>query len=227
MPSGQNEVNYRRSVTNNIDQCSRTSSFPVQVLTPYKDRSYGQNDRTLYNKIQSMSSKSLSSTQDNCPFSLVSNASSSSGFDVVSKSLEHTPVSSLFFSKTNIDALQTGISNKVWNSSGGRYNIGKQSEIELKIIMRSIYFDYLKNGFRNLTLHSTTNPINTFDKDVIYTVKTLNAAVLNWCSKEIITNLEQFEYYKKTIESDGHLDPMDRSIYTSSAGKKTLGQLKM
>lgn len=225
MPSGQNEVNYRRSITNNIDQCSRTSSFPVQVLSPNKDYSYGQNDRTLYNKIQSMYSKTP--IKDDCPFSLVSNASSSSGFDVVSKSIEHTPVSSLFFSKTNIDALQSGISNKVWNSSGGRYNIGKQSEIELKIVMRSIYFDYLKNGFRNLTLHSSTNPINTFDTDVIYTVKTLNTGVLNWCSKEIITNLEQFEYYKKTIESDGYLDPMDRSIYTSSAGKKTLGQLKM
>lgn len=226
------EINYRRKITNNVEQCSRTSSFPVQVMTP----NYNNIQRTTYdnqiltNKINNISkmTPTYSNNQD-CYFSLKSNSTSSSGFDVVSKTIEHTPVSSLFFSKINIDALQTGISNKLFNISNGKHNIGPQSEIELKIIMRSFYFDYLKNGFSNMKVHlSSSSPINNFDKDVVYTVKLLNTAVINWCVNDIQKNIDQYEHYKKTvIDSDGYVMPIDRSIYVSSAGIKSSGQLKI
>jgi len=216
----ESELRYRKRITDGRQQCSKTSSFPVQVLMPKKVSPYGQCDKTLYNKIQSMYTNQK--PKDNCPYQLVANSNTSSGYDIVSKNIAHTPVSSLFFSKKNIDALQIGLSNTVFNMSNGRFNIsvGSQSDIELKIVMRSIYFDYLQNGFKNVQYHS--GAVNTYDKDVLNQVKLLNSAVLKWCAKEIITNMEQFEHYKYVaIENEGKQHVMDYGIATSKVGTKS------
>lgn len=142
----------------------------------------------------------------------------SNGFDIVSKNMEHTPVSSLFFSKTNIDALQCGLRNTVYNKSNGKHIIGKQSEIELKIVMRSIYYDYLRNGFKNMTYYPDHNPINNFDKDVLNTVRRLNGGVLQWCSKEILTNIQQFTDFKTLLQTEGVLNVMERPQTTNNTG---------
>ena len=55
-------------------------------------------------------------------------------------------VSELFFSRDNIDIIQEGIIKSVYLRSNNEYKIGKQSEQELTIIMRSIYFQNSKIG---------------------------------------------------------------------------------
>jgi hypothetical protein len=79
----------------------------------------------------------------------------------------------------NIDALQEGIRYKVYNKSG--ISIGRQSDNELKVIMRSIYLQYAVND----------------GSDCVAQVKKLNAAVLNWAVPEVLSNVLQYQTYRK------------------------------
>jgi hypothetical protein len=143
---------------------------------------------------------------------------SSNGYDIVSKDLAHTPVSALFFSKTNIDALQKGICNRVFNESNGRHNIGMQSEIELKIIMRSIYFSSLRGGVPALNAISRFN--DPKQNTTLEKVKHLNSSVLEWSVPRILSNIQQFERYKTDISTMP--GPLDRPSYLTSSGTKVL-----
>lgn len=59
------------------------------------------------------------------------------------KDLEKTPVSVLFFSRKNVDYLQYMMKKLVYKETG--HIIGRQSDEELLIIMRSIYLQNSKN----------------------------------------------------------------------------------
>ena len=155
------------------------------------------------------------------------NVPSSSGLDIVSKTIGHTPVSSLFFSKMNIDALQKGICNKVFNLSDGKYNIGNQSESELKIIMRSFYFESLTKGFPNvmreikkLNDQALNIPVNHSYESVLEQVRNLNKSVLDWAVPQILTNIQQFDKYKEDVSKLPQ--PMDRPKFSSMSGTKSL-----
>jgi len=150
---------------------------------------------------------------------------STNGYDIVAKDIGHTPVSALFFSQQNIEALQQGICNRVYNESRGNFNIGRQSEIELKIIMRSIYFDSLKNGNPNIMKEIQKSsplysPLQTNNDIVVAQVRELNKKVLDWSVPQILTNIQQFEKYKSDVSKLPN--PIDRPSFVSSAGSKTL-----
>lgn len=150
---------------------------------------------------------------------------SADGYDIVGRDIGHTPVSALFFSKTNIQALQQGICNKVFNESRGKFNIGKQSESELKIIMRSFYFSYLKEGDSSILkdIQRVTPLENVLqpNKDIVLQhVRKLNQKVLDWSVQQIMTNIQQFEKYKSDVSRLPL--PMERPSFVSSAGSKTL-----
>jgi len=93
--------------------------------------------------------------------------------------LSKTAVSDLYFSPTNIDALQEGIRYRVFKESG--MTIGRQNDNELKVIMRSIYLQYSVND----------------SSDCVSQVKKLNAAVLNWAVPEVLSNVLQYQTYRK------------------------------
>ena len=65
--------------------------------------------------------------------------------ETISRVYSGTHISELFFSRNNIDNIQEGIINNVYNISNGEYKIGKQNEQELSIVMRSIYLEKSKN----------------------------------------------------------------------------------
>ena len=160
----------------------------------------------------------LSKTKSNFDYTNCS-TDSSDGYDIVSRDFEHTPVSSVFFSKMNIDALQKGISNRVFNDSNGKYNIGRQSETELKIIMRSFYFNSLSGSVPNFLQDIVYG--NPSEKDyVISQVRSLNSSVLDWSVPRILTNIQQFEKYKSDVS--GLPMPLDRPSFLSTAGTKSL-----
>lgn len=155
------------------------------------------------------------------------NSSSSDGTDIVSRTIGHTPVSALFFSKTNIDALQMGICNRVFNETRGKYNIGKQSEAELKIIMRSYYFESLSKAFPNVMSQIKTMsnmamsvPLQHNKSSVVEQVRRLNQSVLDWSVSKIITNISQFDKYKEDVSRLPV--PMDMPKLSTMAGTKSL-----
>lgn len=59
------------------------------------------------------------------------------------KDLERTPISTIYFSKKNVDYLQNMIMKLIYKETG--HKIGRQSDEELLIIMRSYYLSNCKN----------------------------------------------------------------------------------
>ena len=119
-----------------------------------------------------------------------------------SHTITDTPVSDLFFSSKNVNILQDGIRYSIYKKTG--HIIDKQSQVELQIIMRSIYLQYSKN---NLT-------------DIVPQVKELNEKVLHFIVPRIIIELNQYVHYKNDLS---YLPiPLDRGSYESSAGLKTI-----
>jgi hypothetical protein len=99
--------------------------------------------------------------------------------------LSPSPLHNLFFSKTNIDHLQHIIRKEVWLQSNKKHLIARQSDNELKIIMRSIY---LQNG-------------KHLNYKCIDQIKKLNSIVLNYSIKNILVNIEQYIGYKKHVSN--------------------------
>lgn len=122
----------------------------------------------------------------------------------ISNKIENNKISNIYFSRVNIDALQQGIRYLVWKNSKNKYVIGKQSEVQLQVIMRSIYFQYSKN----------------LDYDILAQVKELNQKILDYVVPNIIIEIEQYNYYIKDISALPV--PLERSKNVSSAGTKFL-----
>ena len=92
---------------------------------------------------------------------------------------EETGLSEVYFSKENMEILQSAIRYEV-NQITGKV-IDKQSPTELSIVMRSIY---LQNG----------NPMvssNSIKKEVVK----LNSMVIDYCSEQISTQVLQYQGY--------------------------------
>jgi hypothetical protein len=117
---------------------------------------------------------------------------------------ENTPLARLFFSPHNIEMLQNGIRYMVYKESGGRHVIGRQSEIELKIVMRSVFFEHAKH----------------LKYDVVGQTRNLNAIVIKDVVPKIITEVDMYERYKRDVTMLP--EPMPRSLNMSTKGSKTL-----
>jgi hypothetical protein len=113
-------------------------------------------------------------------------------------------VSNLFFSCQNIDALQEGLRYRIYKESNGKYVIGRQSDQDLKVIMRSIYLQYGKNLKTN----------------VVEQVKDLNKRVLDWAVPEVLSNVKQYDKYKMEVSTLPV--PMERGPLLTIKGTKTL-----
>lgn len=119
-----------------------------------------------------------------------------------------TEVSKLFFSEQNINALQDGIRYRIYVETNGRHVLGRQSDQELKIVMRSIYLQYSKN-----------QPTNCVEQ-----VRELNSKVLDWAVPEVLSNLKQFEVYRQDASTLPM--PMELPSLMTTKGTKSLEQKK-
>ena len=135
-------------------------------------------------------------------------SSTENNTNLISRNMNCTDVSAIFFSDANVDLLQVGIRNKILNLSNGKYNIGKQSDIDLKIIMRSIYFQHGKNTSNNIKAQ----------------VLDLNTRVIDWCVPEILSNIKQSDKYIMDISTLPV--PLDRPNITTQKGLRTLEIMK-
>ena len=111
-------------------------------------------------------------------------------------------ISNVYFSQTNIDALQDGIRFYVWKKSCGKYLIDRQSDDELKVVMRSIYLEYAEHR----------------QGHVLEQVRALNERVLEFCVSKILEEIGMYMFYKKDISNLP--DPLARGNFASSKGEK-------
>lgn len=115
-----------------------------------------------------------------------------------------TPLSSSFFSKQNINDIQNMIRYNIWILSNREYIIGRQSEVDLHLVMRSTYLQYSQNMPTNIKKQ----------------IKYLNTLVLDWCIPRIFSEVEQFMAYRKNVSALPK--PIERSVNMSISGTKTL-----
>lgn len=109
----------------------------------------------------------------------------------------------LFFSNRNIQIIQNTIRKKVHDISG--HVIGNQSENELLMVMRSIYFLNLPLEFPNITDN----------------IKFLNKAVVDQALPKILTNMKQYLIYLKDVQRQR--SPFERPKEESIKGHNQLG----
>jgi len=124
--------------------------------------------------------------------------------NAISQSISTNNLSNIFFSKKNIEKIQLLIITKVYIDSNKRFSINKQNEQELLIIMRSFYLQYSKN----------------LDNNIDNQIENLNKMVVEWCSENIITNIEQYLNYKKVCSTLPM--PLERAQLPTQKGTKTL-----
>lgn len=113
-------------------------------------------------------------------------------------------LSDIYFSAANVNALHEGIRYRIYVETNGEHVIGRQSDTELKIVMRSIYLQHAKHDSR----------------PVLVQVRELNQRVLDWVVPDVLSNLQQYVVYKK--DASTLPVPLDRAQLSTMKGTKTL-----
>lgn len=117
---------------------------------------------------------------------------------------ESTPLNSVFFSEDNIENLQGAIASAVYQMSGTkRYVIGRQSDSDLKTIMRSYYLQYAQN-----------DPTRVAEE-----LELLNNRVIGYSANNILVEIESYKYYLKDIMD--FPAPIERPVMTNIYGTRT------
>ena len=116
-------------------------------------------------------------------------------------------ISRVFFSKDNIDALQDAIRYQVYVKTCKKHIIDRQSDTELKVIMRATYLEH--------ALHAS--------RDILAEIKRLNLIVIDFCVTRILQEINIYMRYKEDITNLPV--PSERGEFISSKGTKVL-QLK-
>jgi len=117
---------------------------------------------------------------------------------------ETSMLNHLFFSKKNMDIIQNMIRYTVYEKSDKKYIIDRQSDVELQVIMRSMYLQ-----------HSPNLP-NKIKEQLEY----LNKLVSDWSSEQILPEVLQYNGYIKEIVFMPI--PIDLHVNLSSKGSRSL-----
>ena len=113
--------------------------------------------------------------------------------------MEENNLTYVFFGKENINALHEYIQFKIFKETKRR--IGRQSDMQLLILMRSIYFTHGKN----------------IQTHILQQVKDLNSLVINAAMPSIISNMQQYEQYRKDVSTG--MVPIDHPVFISEKGR--------
>lgn len=116
-----------------------------------------------------------------------------------------TQLNTTFFSDGNINLLQQRISDQVFSMSGNKHRIDRQSDDDLKLIMRSYYLMFGRN-----------NP-STVSEDLA----DLNARVVGYASAKIYSELDFYLFYLNDIQDFAPpiAIPMNVKVYGSRTGE--------
>ena len=117
----------------------------------------------------------------------------------------NTPVSDLFFSPRNVDAVHDGIRYRVFVDTGGNAVIARQSDVELGLVMRSVFLQEADNDN---------------SRDAVSQVRELNASVLSFCVPRIVQEINQYKHYRKDVAALPV--PLPRGEIATSKGSRSL-----
>ena len=104
--------------------------------------------------------------------------------DLVGHIYEKTSLNEIFFSSSNLELLHSRIQEQVFQMSGSKHRIDKQSDDDLKLIMRSYYLTYGKNDPTRIS------------EDLA----DLNSRVVGYASAKIFSELDFYFFYLKDIQ---------------------------
>ena len=125
--------------------------------------------------------------------------------DLVGHLHSSTPLTSVFFSQDNIESLQTQIHDQVMAMSGGKYDIGRQSDDDLRLVMRSYYLMFGRN-----------DPTKVSSE-----LAELNGRVVGYCSGKIYSEVEFHMFYRKDLEefAPAIANPVNTQVYGTRSGE--------
>lgn len=123
------------------------------------------------------------------------------------QNVECNLLNQVYMSPENIENVQQTIRYNVWIQSNKQHVIGKQSEIDLQIIMRSIYLQYGKNL-----------PYNIKEQ-----IRDLNDLVVQEATSKILSQIQQHLYY--LFDASTQPMPLQTPISTNSKGLKQLNSV--
>lgn len=121
--------------------------------------------------------------------------------------LTSSELSKAYFSVNNREVIQNSIIQNVKQASNNQYNISRQNDDELQIIMNSYYLQYSKNLSTNIQKQ----------------VDDLNELVINECVRIIIPNIQQYLGYRRDISAP--IPVLPRSQNVSNRGRNTFSLL--
>ena len=125
--------------------------------------------------------------------------------DLVGHMHKETPLNAVFFSQDNIESLQTQIHDQVMAMSGGKYDIGRQSDDDLRLVMRSYYLMFGRN-----------DPTKVSSE-----LAELNGRVIGYCSGKIYSEVEFHMFYRKDLEefAPAIANPVNTQVYGTRSGE--------
>ena len=110
----------------------------------------------------------------------------------------------VYFSKANMDIVQNMIRHQVWLASDKKYVIGRQSDTDLEVVMRSYYLQYSRN----------------LDCNIAGQIRELNTLTVGWCVPRILSEVQQYMGYVNDVE---HMPmPIELPKNLSQKGTRTL-----
>jgi len=116
-----------------------------------------------------------------------------------------TPLNTVFFSQDNIEKLQKDIHDQVFAMSGGKYRIDRQSDDDLKLIMRSYYLMFSEN-----------NPMR-----IAQELADLNGRVVGYAAAKIYSEVDFHKFYLQDLEefAPAIANPTNVSVYGTRTGE--------
>ena len=132
------------------------------------------------------------------------------GTNIISRTYALNDLTGLYFSNDNINLLHDEIRKYIYFNTKNNQIIGKQSDTELKIIMKSIYL-------------SNRPKLSDYNK-ILEQVKYLNRLVILECARIIKTNLSQHLHYVKELNTMPQFQELPKNV--SSKGTKNLEMYK-
>lgn len=115
-------------------------------------------------------------------------------------------LSDVFFSAENLEYIQTAIRYQIWLASNKQHVIGRQSDTEIQIIMRSMYLNYGR----------------FLPTSVQQQVKELNDLVVQECVSKALSQIQQHIWYLWQASKNTPWTPIEHPQSMSGKGLKQL-----
>ena len=125
--------------------------------------------------------------------------------DMIGHMHKATPLNEVFFSDANINTIQDSIREQVHLMSGGKYTIDRQSDEQVKIVMRSYYL-----------MDGQNNPLQVAEE-----LASLNSRVVGYCASKIYSEVDFHTFYLKDLQEFAApiANPTNVGVYGTRTGE--------